>query len=990
MLYSIKPKTAHLIANKIENMKKAALTLGACLTLCSCGGGTDAPTFEENPPPNLSDENRAAFTVVPEPNTPPEANTRILFTPSLSILPSNVNDLLFAENTDGTATTEITDPAVTPAINDLDGFSTLGQLDFAFDGPILDSSICTLQNLSLLGAGQLSAVPPTRQQACATQGVPNLFVLPLTLAEGADPLDATQITGVDQVKLKALNYRADVITLDCPSTTATENTENAENAENENTENDHCQNSVLRITPLSPLPTKTKLLVAFTNGLKDDPNGDGLITDGEQSLPVGPSLAYHGIGEPPHSSESVEQLFRLITGLEQVILGLSDQSNFGLTSDDIIYTQTITTTAPTDVLTALAAPLAFNPDYAPFARLLPSAAPRPTTFYKETALGPGQPGHLGQPSETNPTGLFNAPSAIVEGAIKLPYYLTAPSSDEADPNRGDVILDVAWTGSANVGDVIESSTGLPENSTPPADNDGTFNVTYRYPFPTETGEEVVPVTVMLPSLPAIQSAAAANPESAAAAMLATLDPENPQWPTIVYAVGITTDRSINLLAANALAGACLTEDPEAVGTQCFATVTIDHPVHGLAAKGARIPGVLTNVDQTPPANIPADFTSLHERHFGFTANEQRRPIPMAYDNDNPENSVGTSGSLAINLANFQNSRDKLRQSVVDHLNLLASLDDIAITSEYGESTVNHSLNTDRVYFIGHSLGGVIGVPLVATNNHAGVQDNNEHLPRIQAAAFLHTSGGMGKLLENMPDSSFGASVTLAGLAIQTFDPTTGEYGVKQGSSDLESFLYYFQNTLDSVDPMNFAGALREDSTAILATEVIGGLDQESDPRDQTIPIAADASVHQLEGDYADLGITEPFKHPLAGFCPIPDAIDPATGACGESLLGPSAPALPDVTALPAPLVGTEALIAEMGLQPVSSDHGGTDPLKVAIRFTDGEHGTPVSPINPISGESHLAEYQEILTQLISFFSSNGTQIAVGTASDAIYQPGNSQ
>lgn len=964
----------------------AHLILATSIT--GCGGGTEPPTFATNPPPNASNTDNSF--------TPINATTRILFDPASSILPSSVNDLIFLSpiSTDGTATTTITDTSATPAVNSIDGFSTLGQVDFAFSGPLLDSSICTLYDLTLLSNG-LSTTLPSRTAACATAGQPNVVLVPLTLTDNADPLDVTQITGVDTTLLAQTQYRAEVITLDCDSGDAS------------------CSQSVLRITPLAPLPAKTKFLVGITNGLLDDPNADGIHdTAGENaSTSVGPSIPYDALGEPTNGIEDLGSVNDLILGLETVMLGLYSANNFSLSADQIVYTQTFTTTAPTETLKAIAAPSNFNSALPALGVTLPIPSARDNHFYQSKTLGPGQPGVLGAPGNGE-NGLFSAPAIISEGAISLPYYLSAPALDAAendtDGSLGFMIQDLYWQASRTIGDALDAALGQPVGTTPPADiipdisdevaatgftSGVSYNVTYRFPFPQDNGNEIVPITVMYPSLTSIQTAAAAYGDgSAAAQMLNTIDPADPNWPVAVFAIGITTDRSVSLLLANALAGACLSPTA-APGTKCFATVTIDHPVHGLAAEGALIPGVLDNVDRTE-LTLPEAFSNLRERHFGYTANASIRPIPMVYG-DTPETSVGSSGSLAINLANLQNSRDKLRQSVVDHLNVLASLGSLDIDQDGNIP----DLDTEQVYFIGHSLGGIIGVPTVAVNNDAAVQAANEALPIIKGAAFVNTSGNIGKLVENLPDTTFGASVILSGLALNSYDGTN--YSARQGTSSLESFLYFFQNTMDSVDPINFANQLNTDTTAILLTEVIGSDDQ-SDPRDQTIPAAADDTLFSFPDNYANGVLTQPFMHQLAGFCPVPGAQAPGTCLTAEALgVYSGAPALPDGPALAAPFVGTEPLIQSIAdsavttagiagettslTAPATADITTFDPLKVAVRFTDGEHGTLVAPINTETGTDHTSEFIEHATQIISFFSSEGTAIAVGTVDPtAIY------
>merc|ERR1711879_355016 len=61
-----------------------------------------------------------------------------------------------------------------------------------------------------------------------------------------------------------------------------------------------------------------------------------------------------------------------------------------------------------------------------------------------------------------------------------------------------------------------------------------------------------------------------------------------------------------------------------------------------------------------------------------------------------EDSVGASGDLYINLQNFMRTRDGMRQTVLDLLNLNASLGDMDINGD----GMADELDTDNVYFLG--------------------------------------------------------------------------------------------------------------------------------------------------------------------------------------------------------------------------------------------------------------------------------------------------
>src|SRR5690606_5188813 len=119
--------------------------------------------------------------------------------------------------------------------------------------------------------------------------------------------------------------------------------------------------------------------------------------------------------------------------------------------------------------------------------------------------------------------------------------------------------------------------------------------------------------------------------------------------------------------------------------------------------------------------------------------------------------VGASGDLYINLQDFARTRDGMRQTVLDLMNLAASIGDMDINAD----GTKDDLNPDNVYFIGHSLGGIIGTTFVAVNNDPLVQTYNPNLPEIKAAVLGNAGGGVVKLLENSP--GIGALKILPGL-----------------------------------------------------------------------------------------------------------------------------------------------------------------------------------------------------------------------------------
>ncbi|MES2663965.1 MAG: hypothetical protein V4629_11770 [Pseudomonadota bacterium] len=902
--------SASFLSNKFLFLKPlyCSILILSSLTLHACGG---------------KDEEKLA---VPENS----AATQVVFNPVLQKIPF-ANDLIFADTTDGTAQVDVSDSSITPALNDLDGWSTTAQLDFEFTGEVDEASLCTFYAYSL---GECAA--------------PNVFLVPL--ATTGDALDFADINSAAPFPTEPTGYpqyRANVVTLESDK-------------------------SYVRISPLKPLNSATKYLVILTNGILD--------TD---EAPVGPSDSYLLLVNDFSVPNSLTDLRDLLLSLEALSNGFFQANSLEIESDNIVLAHTFTTTNPTAVLTSMAAPSTFNPALASpsLASLLPTPKARPALFYKQTAIGPGEAGLFGEPADG---GLFSAFSIMSEGAIQLPYYLNAPALGASIEDATTAISGTQWTPDQTLGAALSSALGV---TLPPADEDkdedgvitNSYNVTYRYPFPTQTTTETIPIISVYPN----------------EAETGLTKPVN-GWPVVLFNHGIVNDRSAGLILANALSNICLATGVPS-GTDCFATLLIDQPLHGNPAKGP-IFSVIDNVDQDTITGLTGSFVNLRERHFGFTqvisGSGGASVGPMVYNAD-PTLAVGTSGSLFVNLANFMNSRDHLRQGVVDYMNLAASIATLDID---GDASNGPDLDPTRVYMIGHSMGGINGIPAVAVINSEAVQtangiSNGGNLPFIRAAAFLNTGGHAAKLLENSPSTLFGASAILRGLAINSLDEDSGEYLLKQGSSNLEKYFYSIQSHLDHSDPINFIPLLADTNTGLYFSEMIG--DGTAGSSDQTIKNGADdnPSPYLASADNP----TAPLKHVLAGRCPLsganlPDGVTNCTTDAG--ILGvTTVPELPDITALSAPLAGTEPLIkianaesiipgdtlvgAAAALTVADPDDVDAEAITVVARFTDGGHETPIVPVDP----SLVDVFQDIVVHVATLFSSNGKAIAVANTSN---------
>ncbi|SOB76117.1 virulence factor lipase N-terminal [Marinobacter sp. LV10R510-11A] len=481
---------------------------------------------------------------------------------------------------------------------------------------------------------------------------------------------------------------------------------------------------------------------------------------------------------------------------------------------------------------------------------------------------------------------------VSQGAIALPYFQNLPGESGAG------IVTGSWSGNTSL------ETDLNENLAPGEkifsflrDIDGKLNVNGYFPFPQKNASTTVPVVIFHPVL----DGTGAQPTSCVNAGAG-----KPNGVTILQH-GITVDRSVSMLPAILLAQSA-----------CQTVVAIDQPLHGLAgATNGSVPGLDTLDETTLTAKvnlalqgpdvvagsqleaqlnalIGADY--IGERHFGYTNNGQLEPVAA-------DPADISSGSLFINPGNMMNSRDNLRQGVVDLLNVAASIQTFDID---GDLTTQGDLAGVPVNFVGHSLGGISGTAFATLANDpllngtlngvytdAGL--NPLTFPTLNSVVLHDTSGQVTRLIENSPGLS---SSLLNGLAAA---------GVTQGSSKFESFFYVFQSILDASDPVSFAKELGASTTNILITEVVG---------DATVP--NEANVEPLGNA---------LSAPLAGTEPLMALIDLGAGgvslADGSEGLGIIDTSTPTGSAMPA-----------------ASFFAGTNPC------AEANHGTFVAPLVP--------------------------------------------
>lgn len=659
----------------------------------------------------------------PEP-TGPELyveGTAPRFNPILSDLPFNT-DVIFADASlsDGTANVGTATDPVRAALNVMDGLSTTAYFDILMNGSVNPATVVPLQTV---------------------------FLVQVNTGTG-DALDPANIVGL----VGPAQFDAQVVSLDGGT------------------------NNVIRVRPTKPLKAKSKYLVFLTNNIMD--------ADGKA---VTRSWHYNAL------RDSTYQVSGRLLSIQNAIIGWETLAGSFLVAaaggtvtpaavaaakEKLVLSYTFTTTDPITPLVAMASPRA-----AIASIQIKAGVPAQTAVTNVTQLDGlnllstpkarplGISGVTGVDLGTLSAGALPANrGTLYTGYIKLPYYQTA-----AGPTFGEY-LSHNWRPDVNLAGML--------GVTLPDDMDGSYNVTYRYPFAAKTTDETVPLQVTMPN--------DARVPGYAGAFNCGQIYSSTGYPIVIYVHGITSDRTSVLALGHTLA------------SNCIATVAIDLPLHGVAATSSFVNAL--NVERSaliPFGTIYGD-NKPHERHFNV-AGPGGQPAPM---NFTAPTATDGSGAQFTNLRYLANTRDNNRQGVMDLLNLNASLGAVNVEIK---KTVSVGLNTNRVYLIGMSLGGIIGQTFATVNQLAIANDGlvglTSNLNPIDGVILASAGSQVSQIMVRSP--TFGPVIN-NGLAAS---------GVMAGTTNYERFVYAAQATLDSADVVNFAETFATLGVPVLLTQI---------------------------------------------------------------------------------------------------------------------------------------------------------------------------
>lgn len=477
------------------------------------------------------------------------------------------------------------------------------------------------------------------------------------------------------------------------------------------------------------------------------------------------STTFSGAIDPSTLTAANVRVFEVtLSGIAGAVTGISRELTFGAE-----FVATLSTVDPTNSTLVI----------------LPTKPLKPQTSYM-LMLSSGIKGADGQNPQTSahyliaktPNSLVGTPAATLEPVRQLVNYQEAALAGQGidkgsiilswtfTTQSTGVVLNAARTAATGTAAVNPSPVGTTANllgagpgianvyvgqltlpyylanaGTSPMDPLTTFwqgvsgsNLTFLNSTPVAKSTETIPLLVSLPNAGSGQS----KPSTG--------------WKVAIYQHGITTNRTTMLALADSMASAG------------FAVVAIDLPLHGL-----------------PPGH---PLRSPSERTFDLDLVNNTTGAPGA------DGVADSSGTHFINLASLLTSRDNARQGIADLFALTKSLSTMDVDGGGAD------FDTNEIYFIGHSLGGILGSVFLAQES------------TVKAAVLGMPGGGIAKLLDG--SITFGPRIS-AGLAAK---------GVLKGTAAYESFLGATQTVIDSADPINYTTAT-VNGRGVLLFEVIG-------------------------------------------------------------------------------------------------------------------------------------------------------------------------
>jgi len=568
----------------------------------------------------------------------------------------------------------------------------------------------------------------------------------------------------------------------------------------------------LQILPLKPLDSNTGYILAITDSL--------MTTSGEK---VERATAFDSLlTQTPSDDLSIAYK----TQIDGLIVKLVDQS---ITTDNVLYIAGIQTQSIGKTLTNLAE----TPD-ADAAGITSNDIP------EEHLVGAGLPpsaldsivggivgGIIGVPN-VDPNfcessigdGLFVECVRKLQATVTLPYYLadsTAITSDNCQANENNKNDAEFWF---NIDGINV------------AENESYFE-SYRYtkegcaPLYSSWGTEKRGSDRIKPDMPIITN----TQELAVQVVLPNPDrtpmPTN-GWPVVIFSHGITAAKEFGNGGMLLLDNFVQAE----LANQGYAVIAIDHPLHNTRAVDLNDDGI-----------------------YDINVSQSLRGLFPGHDEADIKNFLKADSLLT--------SRDNLRQSIADLINLRATIKNGLTYQDAGIAT-SAQLDNDNVYVMGHSVGSI------AAASFSGIVEKTP--TEIKGAILANPGAGIAGILMNsvwlgysevppaikaLPEFRLRMAKEL-GLATDDSDETLAavrayaeqnpaEYKKKSDKISPEyfsEFQYLMQAVVDTVDPLNYTDVLQ--SKPILSLTVAGSVSEQPALKDiqgsflttadQTVPI----------------------------------------------------------------------------------------------------------------------------------------------------------
>lgn len=337
-------------------------------------------------------------------------------------------------------------------------------------------------------------------------------------------------------------------------------------------------------------------------------------------------------------------------------------------------------------------------------------------------------------------------------------------------------------------------TNDPQGNGPTEDLPHTSNLAAPCDIPCEPADEIFVYTSPTDKTPIIQKADVTIPFTVA---IPSGTAPVAGWPIVIDQHGLGGDRKIIADLADTIAGAG------------FASIGIDAVAHGYRF-------------QNPNGIVSKRFQPDSANGFGGTA------VPDGFADGSvlflPIGTVSTQLGFFNAFSNIAGVGDNFRQTCADLMQLVRLIKSNSIDTQLGVS-----IDENNVFFIGHSLGGIMGSCLAAFE------------PAIKAFVVNATGGGLTTQL--LLNSSIGAGSLSSLNTIFTLDPANV-------ADKFAIFPNLTQTLLDRGDPAVEAGAW-------IQNPVVGGprnIMQISDDSDEVVPNQANEAVGIASG----LQIFDPF------------------------------------------------------------------------------------------------------------------------------------